>query len=45
MNSVLKNKIVKALGDKFVYCGIHLSTEGFKQDGKPRKNILSFRIS
>ena len=37
MNSVLKNKIEKALGDKFVYCGIHLSTKGLKADGKPRK--------
>ena len=24
-------------GDKFIYCGIHLKTEGFKADGKPRK--------
>ena len=23
--------------DKFVYCGIHLSTEGLKADGKPKK--------
>ena len=27
----------KLFGDKFIYCGIHLSTEGFKADGKPRK--------
>ena len=37
MNSVLKNKIEKALGDKFVYCGIHLSTKGLKTDGNPQK--------
>ena len=24
-------------GDKFIYCGIHLKTEGFKADGKPKK--------
>ena len=24
-------------GDKFIYWGIHLKTEGFKADGKPRK--------
>ena len=24
-------------GDKFIYCVIHLKTEGFKADGKPRK--------
>jgi len=24
-------------GNKFIYCGIHLKTEGFKADGKPRK--------
>ena len=38
MNSVLKNKIEKTLGDKFVYSGIHLSTKGIKPDGKSRKN-------
>jgi len=26
-------------GDKFIYCGIHLKTEGFKADGKPRKKV------
>ena len=40
MNSVLKNKIEKVLGDKFVYCGIHLSTKGLKADGKPRKKPI-----
>ena len=40
MNSVLKNKIEKALGDKFVYCGIHLSSKGLKTDGKPRKKTI-----
>ena len=39
MTSVLKNKIEKVLGDKFVYCGIPLSTKGLKADGKPRKNL------
>lgn len=24
--------------DKFMYCGIDLSTEGYKPDGKPKKN-------
>jgi len=24
-------------GHKLIYCGIHLKTEGFKADGKPRK--------
>ena len=40
MDSVLKNKIEKVLGDKFVYCGILLSTKGFKADGKPRKKPI-----
>ena len=40
MNSVLKNKIEKALGDKFVYSGIHLSTKGLKPDGKSRKKPI-----
>jgi hypothetical protein len=26
-------------GDKFIYCGIHLKTEGFKADGKPKKKV------
>ena len=24
-------------GDKFIYCGIHLSTNGLKENGKPKK--------
>ena len=40
MDSVLKNKIEKVLGDKFVYCGILLSTKGLKADEKPRKKPI-----
>ena len=40
MNSVLKHKIEKVLGDKFVYCGIHLSTKGLIADEKTRKKRI-----
>ena len=25
-------------GDNFIYCGIHLSTNGLKENGKPKKH-------
>jgi hypothetical protein len=31
-------------GDRFIYCGIHLSTNGLKENGKPKKNT-SFSLS
>ena len=31
------NYFYKLFGETFVYCGIHLSTEGFKPCGKPKK--------
>ena len=31
-------------GDKFIYCGIHLSTNGLKENGKSKKST-SFSLS
>ena len=31
------NYYYNLFGDKFIYCGIHLSTNGLKENGKPKK--------